>query len=206
MQNFVTIVSGLPRSGTSMMMQMLKKGGQDLLTDGIRTADEDNPRGYHEFERLKKIDQDVSWLSDANGRAVKMVSTLVRNLPDGHRYKIIFMRRDLKELIRSQEKMLKRLKTQGAEIGADKMERLYTRHLQEVYRWLRSKPDSDVLYMDFAKVIESPLEEARRVVEFLGQTSSAEAAEAMAQAMAEAVDRSLYRNKVSEISGTKVGI
>ena len=73
----ITIVSGLPRSGTSMMMSMLQAGGMDLLTDNERKADIDNPRGYFEFERVKKVKEDPSWLKDTGGRAVKMVARLL---------------------------------------------------------------------------------------------------------------------------------
>lgn len=102
----IIIVSGLPRSGTSLMMQMLDDGGVPVVTDNIRAADADNPRGYYEFERVKKIRQDISWLPDMCGKAFKMVSQLLYELPANHRYRIIFMERDMDEMLLSQEKML----------------------------------------------------------------------------------------------------
>src|SRR5690349_19374505 len=105
----IIIVSGLPRSGTSLMMQMLAGGGVEILTDAIRTADDDNPRGYLEFEPVKKTKQDSSWVPAARGKAVKMVSQLLYDLPPAERYRIIFMSRDLDEVLASQEKMLARL-------------------------------------------------------------------------------------------------
>src|SRR4051794_28994612 len=104
MNSEIIIVSGLPRSGTSLMMQMLAGGGLEAITDEIRTADTDNPRGYYEFERVKKIKQDASWLPEARGKVVKMVSQLLYDLPSGERYRILFMERDLEEVLISQEK------------------------------------------------------------------------------------------------------
>ena len=110
MDNEIIIVSGLPRSGTSLMMQMLDNGGVPVVTDHIRTADTDNPRGYYEFEQVKKIKEDVSWLPETRGKAFKMVSQLLYELPASERYRIIFMERDLDEMLLSQEKMLARLR------------------------------------------------------------------------------------------------
>src|SRR5215813_11558433 len=109
MNTEIIVVSGLPRSGTSLMMQMLASGGVEVVTDHIRTADTDNPRGYLEFEKVKKIKEDQSWLPAVRGKAVKMVSQLLYDLPASERYRILFMERDLDEMLLSQEKMLKRL-------------------------------------------------------------------------------------------------
>ena len=109
MDQEIIVVSGLPRSGTSLMMQMLAAGGVEVVTDHVRTADTDNPRGYYEFELVKKIKQDASWLPEARGKAVKMVSQLLYDLPAGEKYRIIFLERDLDEVLVSQEKMLERL-------------------------------------------------------------------------------------------------
>jgi hypothetical protein len=92
-RNTITIVSGLPRSGTSLMMMMLEAGGMPVLTDHIRTADADNPKGYYEFERVKAIERDQAWLKEADGKAVKMISALLKYLPQNYAYRIIFMRR-----------------------------------------------------------------------------------------------------------------
>src|SRR3954447_18868200 len=105
----ITIVSGLPRSGTSLMMQMLDGGGVEVVTDHVRTADTDNPRGYYEYEQVKAIKRDTSWLPATRGKAFKMVSQLLYDLPPAETYRIIFMERDLDEVLRSQEKMLTRL-------------------------------------------------------------------------------------------------
>lgn len=104
-QDLITIVSGLPRSGTSMMMSMLEAGGMDVLTDGIRGADEDNPRGYYEFERVKQIEHDKGWLSDARGKAVKMVAALLKYLPPEYQYQVVFVRRNMDEVLASQRRI-----------------------------------------------------------------------------------------------------
>src|SRR5262245_57688671 len=109
MDTDIIVVSGLPRSGTSLMMQMLDNGGIAVVTDNFRTADTDNPRGYYEYEKVKKIKQDASWLPGTRGKAFKMVSQLLYDLPPEEQYRILFMERDLEEMLLSQEKMLERL-------------------------------------------------------------------------------------------------
>jgi len=128
MDSEIIIVSGLPRSGTSLMMQMLENGGVAVVTDHIRTADSDNPRGYYEFEKVKKIKEDASWLPQTRGKALKMVSQLLYDLPPGERYRIIFMERDLDEMLLSQEKMLRRLSRSAA--PHEQMKRSYQLHLE----------------------------------------------------------------------------
>src|SRR5438270_5105425 len=127
MNSEIIIVSGLPRSGTSLMMQMLDQGGVEVLTDNIRTADTDNPRGYYEFEKVKKIKQDASWLPQTRGKAFKMVSQLLYDLPASEQYLIIFMERDLDEMLLSQEKMLERLNRPAA--PREQIRQSYTLHL-----------------------------------------------------------------------------
>src|SRR5579864_3170002 len=131
MDSEIIIVSGLPRSGTSLMMQMLDCGGIAVVTDNIRTADTDNPRGYYEYEQVKKIKEDNSWLPQTRGKAFKMVSQLLYELPATERYRIIFMQRDLDEMLLSQEKMLKRLNRPAAAPGD--MKRFYELHLEKLY-------------------------------------------------------------------------
>ena len=106
---FITIVSGLPRSGTSMMMRMLEAGGMPVITDNLRTADDDNPRGYFEFEPAKKTKDDPSWLNAAEGKAVKMIYKLLYDLPDRLEYRVLIMRRNMQEVLTSQRKMLDRM-------------------------------------------------------------------------------------------------
>lgn len=185
----ITIVSGLPRSGTSMMMRMLAAGGLPILADGERTADDDNPKGYYEFERVKKLkDGDFEWLPQAQGKVVKVVSPLLEYLPQGYPYRIVFMRRDLGEVLASQRKMM--VHRGGAQEDSDdaQLERLYQKHLSQVGGWLQLYPHIQV---DYRSVIEGPGAQVARLVEFLGP-------ELQAEAMLAVVDPGLYRQRVSE--------
>jgi hypothetical protein len=182
----IIVVSGLPRSGTSLMMQMLDGGGVEIVTDHIRTADTDNPRGYYEFEQVKKIKQDASWLPATRGKAFKMVSQLLYDLPPSERYRVVFMERDLDEVLSSQEKMLQRLGRNAA--PREQIQRAFTLHLERLHEWLRTQPHIDVLRVRYRELIVNPHEQAERVCAFLGlRTDAAE--------LVKAVDPSLYRNR-----------
>ena len=186
----VIVISGLPRSGTSMAMQMLEVGGLEVLTDGLRGADESNPKGYYELERVKRLDtdEDRSWLAEARGKAIKIVSFLLTYLPDTNNYKVIFMHRNLDEVIRSQNKMLVQ---RGQPIGATSDEDfrgLYEKHLKRVKSFLEARRCFEVLDVEYAKVLEAPQDEAARMSRFLGRDLNVER-------MAAAADRQLYRNR-----------
>jgi hypothetical protein len=182
----IIIVSGLPRSGTSLMMQMLDRGGIPVVTDQLRTADTDNPRGYYEYERVKQTKQDASWLPAARGKAVKMVSQLLYDLPPTERYRILFMERDLDEVLQSQEKMLARLGRNAA--PHERMKRAFTLHLDRLHNWLRGQPHMQVLCVRYADLVADPHGQAERVRDFLG-------CRPVPGGMATAVDPSLYRNR-----------
>src|SRR5262245_49544326 len=166
----LVLVSGLPRSGTSMLMQMLEKGGMPIVTDKVRTPDEDNPKGYHEFERIKEIDKtpDKSWLRTYRGQVIKTISFLLQDLPSELNYQVIFMRRNLDEVLRSQNKMLERNGTGSELVSDDKMRRNYELHLKKVFYRLDRSPNFQVLYVDYSAVIENPRREAGRINAFLG--------------------------------------
>src|SRR2546425_8846456 len=166
----IVLVSGLPRSGTSMLMQMLELGGMPIVTDKIRTPDEDNPKGYHELERVKELDKtaDKTWLKDYRGQVIKLISFLLQDLPLDLNYQVLFMRRNLDEVLRSQNKMLERKGATGMAIPDEKMRQNYELHLQKVYYRLSHIPNFRVLYLDYAAVVEDPRREARRITAFLG--------------------------------------
>jgi hypothetical protein len=193
MDNEIIIVSGLPRCGTSLMMQMLDYGGVPVVTDHIRTADQDNPRGYYEFERVKKLKEDVSWLPAARGKALKMVSQLLHELPSNERYRIIFMERDLDEMLVSQDKMLARLNKPSAPRGA--VAEAFRKHLRRVRTWLLEQPNITVLFVSYNDLVERPDVEAERVGAFLE-------GKADPGSMLKAVDPSLYRNRKALIDGS----
>jgi hypothetical protein len=184
----ITIVSGLPRSGTSLMMSMLQAGGMELLVDGIRTADEDNPKGYYEFERVKQIDDDQAWLEDAKGKAVKMIGELLRRLPPTYDYKVIFMRREMEEILASQREMLVRRGEPTDRVKDEDMARMFDRHLDQIEAWIAERPNVDVLYVSYNDLLAEPEPLVREVAGFLGGTLDVEA-------MTGVIDHSLYRQR-----------
>lgn len=193
----ICVVSGLPRSGTSMMMRMLTAGGLPALKDDIRKADEDNPRGYFELERVKDLhdEQDKSWLRGARGKVVKIISQLLESLPAENNYQVIFMERNLDEVLASQAKMLDRRGEEAGEAGDEAMKEMFLEHLSKVRFILRRRPQFETLYCSYAEVVAHPRREAERVNEFLGGTLDPEA-------MVEVVEPKLYRNRV-EGSGAR---
>jgi hypothetical protein len=184
----VTVVSGLPRSGTSLMMMMLEAGGMQVLTDKIRTADEDNPEGYYEFERVKQIEQDRSWLEDAKGKAVKMIAELLKHLPPDYTYKVIFMRRKMEEILASQKQMLTRRGEPTDRVSDERMAKLFTEYLERVEAWIAEQPNIEVIYVGYNEVLENPVGEAKRINQFLGNTLNVEN-------MVGVVDPTLYRQR-----------
>ncbi len=174
----VTIVAGLPRSGTSMMMQMLRAAGIEPYTDDKREADEDNPRGYLEHEQATRLHRDASWIPQARGKAVKVVATLLPHLPAGEDYRIVFMLRHLDEVIASQRVMLDRLKREGGSLTDAALRRAYSGHLVRVQQWLRSRPEIAVIPVDYAAALSDPAATAARLAEFLGQPFDTEKAAA----------------------------
>jgi hypothetical protein len=192
-EEFITIVSGLPRSGTSMMMQMLEAGGIPVLRDDIRKADEDNPRGYYEFERVKQIAHDQAWLEEARGKAVKMVSALLVQMPNSFRYKVIFMRRQMKEILASQKIMLGRRNQPTDSIGDDRMAALFQKHLGEIEKWITEQPNIQVLYLNYDEIVQDPAKEVGKICQFLGPRVDGEK-------MVSVVDRALYRERHARLA------
>ncbi len=185
---FITIVSGLPRSGTSMMMQMLEAGGMQIATDHIRKPDEDNPKGYYEFEKVKKIKKDTSWIDNCYGKAFKMVSMLLYDLPADKIYKVIFMKRNMEEILKSQKVMLERLGKIQSNISDDEMADKYKKHLQELKYWLVKQSHIDLIYINYIDVIRNPPDIAKNVNQFLGNWLNVDE-------MIRVLDKSLYRQR-----------
>jgi hypothetical protein len=184
----VTIVSGLPRSGTSMVMKMLEAGGVQVLTDDIRKADEDNPKGYYEFERVKQIEHDSSWLQDARGKAVKMIAALLKHLPQGYTYKVIFLRRNMEEILASQRQMLIRRGKPSDTISDEKITGLFEKHLKQIEAWLDEQPNVEVIYVSYNEILSNPVEQTQRINRFLGHALDVES-------MVRVVDQTLYRQR-----------
>ncbi|MCU0726716.1 MAG: sulfotransferase family protein [Planctomycetes bacterium] len=186
---FVTVVSGLPRSGTSMMMRMLVAGGLPLLSDGLRSADEDNPEGYFEYEPVKSLATDSSWLPAARGKVLKVISELLSHLPASEEYRVIFMLRKVEEVLASQAKMLARRGRPVPSAAEDEsMGGVLLRHLDRVTRWLDGQSHMKALYVSYNQMFSRGPAHAARVDAFLGGGLDT-------AAMAAAVDPSLYRQR-----------
>ncbi|PWU12399.1 MAG: hypothetical protein C5B51_00665, partial [Terriglobia bacterium] len=177
----VTIVSGLPRSGTSMMMQMLSAAGILPYSDGRRAPDEDNPRGYFEHEHATRLYEDAAWLPAARGKAVKIVAHLLPYLPEGEEYRVVFMLRNLEEVVASQRAMLDRLGRTGASLDARELLRVYTGQLVRVQAWLKSHRAIQVMTVNYAESLRSPDTLACRLAAFLGEPFDQRAAAAQVE-------------------------
>ncbi|MCF7870283.1 MAG: sulfotransferase domain-containing protein [Candidatus Omnitrophica bacterium] len=188
MDKTITIVSGLPRSGTSMMMKMLEAGGIRPLIDNLRQADPDNPKGYYEYERVKKIKDDQDWLKQAEGKAVKMVSALLKHLPKNYQYKVIFMERKMAEILASQKKMLIRQNKPTDAIPDQKMAQLYQKHLTKVKAWLKEQDNIEFIDIDYNQALKNPSEIIRKIKAFLSHNLDT-------SSMVGIIDNSLYRQR-----------
>ena len=215
----VVVVSGLPRSGTSMMMKMLDAGGIPVVIDGIRGADRDNPKGYYEFERVKQLDKgDTAWVADAQGKAVKVISALLQHLPADQEYRIIFMERNIDEVLASQRKMMQNRGEGGKDAGGKdaggkdaggnvagsdtagdnvaggedvpdaEMAALFARHVEQVEAWMAQQPNVQVLHVDYNALLADPAPFVARLHDFLPFALDT-------AAMTAVVDPDLYRNR-----------
>lgn len=188
----IVVVSGLPRSGTSMAMKMLEAGGMEPVVDHVRTADEDNPKGYFEDERVKDLAEmaDKTWLRGARGKVIKVVSSLLAHLPADNAYKVVFMRRNLHEVLASQAKMLAR-RGEASHTADEELLAMYRSHLDKVEFQLRFRPNFEALYVNYSDVVADPAPEARRMADFVGGGLDV-------ARMVAAVDGSLYRNRAGD--------
>jgi len=187
----IIIVSGLPRSGTSMMMKMLESAGLEILTDNLRSADESNPKGYYEFERVKQLKVgDFDWLPEARGKVVKIISALLEYLPSQYQYRIIFMRRNMDEILSSQRQMLVRDGKPVDDVADTKLADLYESHLKKIEAWLEAQPNMSTLYVSYNQILKDPEPDVTRLIQFLGGTLDRDR-------MLKTVDPNLYRERRS---------
>jgi hypothetical protein len=184
----IVVVSGLPRSGTSMAMKMLEAGGLRVVTDGLRTADEDNPKGYYEDERVKRLhkEEDKAWLRDARGKVIKIISFLLKSLPAEHNYQVILMHRNLREIVASQNKMLARLGKPN-DLPDEMAVQLLASQVKDAAFFLQ-RPQFEVLELQYAETLASPRPQAERIARFVGGSLDVDR-------MAAVVDKELYRNR-----------
>ena len=188
----IIVVSGLPRSGTSMMMKMLAEGGVPVVTDSVRGADEDNPNGYFEFEAVKALTEGQhQWLSAADGKTVKIVSALLEHLPAQHHYKILFMERAIQEILASQQKMLVR-RGEASRTSDAEMEEQFRQHLTAVKYWLARQPNMEVLYVDYNRLLSNPDGDCQAIADFL-------AVPVDVSKMRSVPNERLYRNRATSL-------
>ena len=197
----ITIVSGMPRSGTSMMMQMLEAAGLTVVTDRRRVPDDDNPNGYFELDAVKRLRTDASFLAEAIGKVVKVVAPLLPSLPPRFDYRIVFMERDLDEVLSSQREMLERSGEAATRVDDPALKRAYARELDRVKLWLAEQPNVEATFVSHRLAFEAPAQTAETVAEFLFQASREEGASegpdllgARVESMARVVDASLRRH------------
>ncbi len=172
-----------------MMMKILEAGGVEILTDDLRAADDDNPKGYFELERVKKLKEgDIDWVDQAQGKAVKIISALLEDLPDRHRYKIIFMCREMAEILASQRQMLIRRGEAADDVNDAQMAEIFQEHLKRVRVWLANQENIDVLYVDYNDLMRDPAVQIESLVSFLSIPLDVDAMRAVP-------DASLYRQR-----------
>ena len=165
---FVTVVSGLPRSGTSMMMRMLETGGMSVVTDHLRVPDESNPKGYYEFERVKQLqDGNTGWIAEGNGKVVKIISALLEYLPPEHQYRIVFMQRNMPEILASQREMLLRRGEPADRVSDRHLTGFYQDHLAHIAEWIAKQSNMQVIYLHYNKIMENPHEPIAQLCQFL---------------------------------------
>lgn len=184
----IIIVSGLPRSGTSMMMQLLEAGGMQIFTDNLRAADDNNKKGYYEHEAVKIIHKDISWMKNAVGKTIKIVSHLLPNLPLRYKYKIIYMERDLNEVITSQNKMLQNLGKLPQNATHFNIETSFKQNDEKIKNWMSEKRNIDVIFMDYNKIVEN-------AEEYIGRLNNFFSGKLNTQNMMNVIDKNLYRSK-----------
>jgi hypothetical protein len=185
----IVVVSGLPRSGTSMMMKMLEQGGLQVVTDFLRTADDDNPNGYYEFETVKQMPSgQTAWLDGAQGKVVKVISALLEYLPAKYHYKVIFMERSIGEVLASQKKMLVNRQEEST-ISDAEMQDQFQKHVAAAKYWLARQPNISVLYVDYNKMLAAPDPLCQTIVDFLDMGLDVDKMRAVP-------NERLYRNRV----------
>jgi hypothetical protein len=172
-----------------MMMKVLEAGGLPVLIDGLRAADPDNPEGYYEYERVKELDKgDTAWVADAQGKVVKVISALLEFLPPDYQYRVIFMHRNIDEVLNSQRKMLTHRGENVEAVNDAEMADLFAKHLMKVKEWLRAQPNFAVLNVDYNAMMQNPESYIRMINQFIDNTLDEEA-------MAKMIKPNLYRNR-----------
>ncbi len=185
----IIVVSGLPRSGTSLMMKMLEAAGFELVVDHVREADEDNPRGYYELEAVKQMKEGgADWVKDASGKAVKVVAPLMQYLPHDRAYKVLFMRRAMPEILASQKQMLIRRGQDPDAVPDEMMAQIFEKQLMDVLKWMESSKHIEFVEIAYADLIAGEDEPLHQIQSLLGADTDLDAMRAM-------IDPKLYRQR-----------
>jgi hypothetical protein len=184
----ITIVSGLPRSGTSLAMQLLQAAGIEPYTDGIRSADVHNQKGYFESAKVLTLLSDKSWVSQATGKSLKVISTLLKYLPAEFQYRVVFMERSMDEIVLSQQRMLEGLGKKGAGIAPDRLAAIYAKELETVWAWMDKQENIEALRISYNALLERPLSVMPELIQFIGSRATPEE-------LARVLDHNLYRSK-----------
>ncbi len=185
----IVVVSGLPRSGTSLMMMMLDAAGIPPMQDHVRVPDEDNPKGYYEYERVKLLKEgDIDWVPKAKGKAVKVITMLLENLPPKFKYDVIIMRREMSEILASQRRMLERRGENPDKIPDEEMSELFGKHFRQVIDWIKRQKNIRFVEVSYNNLLENPMHEIEQVNQFLGGKLDT-------GAMLEKIDTNLYRQR-----------
>jgi len=186
------IISGLPRSGTSMLMRMLEAGGIEILKDDIRQPDADNPKGYYEFEPVKDLAKDASWIKDIDDKGVKVISYLLPYLPPDRSYRLLFVLRPIEEILESQRKMLERADAPFDDAAQENLAFKFKDHLYKIRLWIARQPNINCMFIKYFDIINKPYDWAQKIATFLGL-------ECDPHSMASVVDPDLYRNRKEHI-------
>jgi hypothetical protein len=186
----VIVISGIPRSGTSMVMKMLAAGGIEIVTDNLRKPDIDNPEGYFEFEKVKRLKDDFKWLAEMKGKGIKIISHLLYYLPMQLNYKIIFIRRNMEEILASQKKMFERLHKTPDDLDDSILAKKFSSHLVNIDRWINKRDNIECFYVHYNEIVQDPHRQAENIGAFLGSGVSVDN-------MASVVDLNLYRNRMN---------
>jgi len=184
----IFIVSGLPRSGTSMMMKMFEAGGISPFIDHVRLPDEDNPKGYYELERVKQLAKDNKWMHEAKGKVVKVISMLLYHLPSMYEYKVVFMQRNMDEILASQTAMLVRNGKNNSVISDEELAEKFSRHLKDIKAWLKQQQNIEVLYVSYNELLDDPHKNVIKISNFSNQLLDDEK-------MIEVIDARLHRQR-----------
>lgn len=179
----ITLITGIPRSGTSLMMQLFKAANVDIATDAIRTEDDNNPKGYYELEAVKGIVKNNAFLKDLDGKTIKIVAPLVTFIDLSLEYRVVFMIRDLDEVVQSQEKMVGK----DQQDQKEKFKTMYAMHIEKSRQFLNSH-NIPFIEIQHRELLQNPELSLKRLIDFCGWETPLEELKSV-------IDHSLYRNR-----------